>query len=171
MIDAQRLVSIADQIVSRRSTNADKAPDVNFITLIRRLREEVNLSSVISDTGLSELWGLISDIPQGDENILECISEFKIMSGLSAEEWGEVCDLVGRSCTFNTSTKSRTRNHGDVTSSSAHSVFPITVLSQVYPEALAEELINCNHWFVFVVFVNYGTIRLGVRSHGKLSSV
>lgn len=168
MIDTRRLVEICDWIVNRRATNPEGENQLQFIELIRGIREGVYIASVMSDTGLKELWNRLDEYEDGQAMILECTAELKVLSGLDIDQWSDLCRHIGASCTYNNSVKD---SHKDLTEPNTfYATIPRETRTQVFATNLAEALVEANHWFVFIVLMSYGTSRLGVTSNGKVKS-
>lgn len=168
MIDTRRLVEICDWIINRRAVNPEHEHQLNFVALIRGLREGTYIASVISDSGLKELWAKLDEYEEGQATILECTAELKVLSGLSVDDWSELCRHIGSSCTYNTIVKGR---YQDATEpDKLYAAIPTDTRTQVFPTMQAEALVEANHWFVFIVLMSYGTSRLGVNLNGKVKS-
>lgn len=165
MIQIEPFIAICDTIVTRRCSTPEGQPDLDYIGLIRGIREEIVLSSHISKAMIAKLWEWVADHPEGTVDLMESYMEFRVRSGLGAHEWSELCRHVGRASTINTSV--RNNNRDEVRNES--SVIPVTLRTAVVSENEAEELFEGNPWMVFVVLMCYGNYRVKFV-HGKTRS-
>lgn len=172
MVDTSVLLNIVDTILTRREMAKDGQPDISFISLILSIKESVILPTVMSPSGFKELWAKIENsfdtMEDGTFHILECTTELKLRSGLSGLEWAHVCQLIGRSASFDVST------YGPFNApkrpEAGMPVIGTRKLSNVVTDVEAEDLVEANHWFVFVALATMSNYNFEVSRRVRTKS-
>lgn len=166
LVDMERLIAITGDIIQRRSVKLDGTIDSENFSLFSSIREAVIIPTVISPESMKEVWGTIRTGfdagVDGSLTILECTAELKIRSGFSGKDWAEVCKLIGRSASFDTSTYENYAVPRKTTETLP--AIPVATRSNVVNDIVAEELVEANHWFVFVTLATLCTPVVGKRA-------